>query len=132
MQKQLIPLLQQNIRNFTTTQDKVRALVKNAPVGIIELVRTQFYELCKPELTNLLLKHPIISFEVSKGSNYFISQIEFDPSGHYCIAVKKHIDYEWVEKQIEVYTLPNFNLKTTLAIHCDHVRFSPHGKFLST
>jgi len=132
MQKKLIPLLRENIGNFTKTYNEIQALTQNASHGVLRLLGSQFYDMRKPALTNLLLQKPIVSFEVPQDSDYFVNLIAFDPLGRYCLAMKIHIDYEGKKKQIDLYTLPRFTLARTFKITCDQTQFSPQGKFLAT
>lgn len=127
--KQIIKITNESIINPILTQQKVSELLQNADGSVLNLISEQLFNRLKLPITNQLTQFPLIT--VPETEDYFVDNMQFDPSGNNCMVLKAHIQSDMKKKLIEIYTIPNFELVKKWKLYCDYTRYSPRGKFIS-
>jgi len=131
IQRSVMPILKMEMSNFSSVQEKINALLKNAPKDVLNQIEKLFYSSFKSEIAHLFLKKPFIEFQ-PHNDDYFIAQIAFDPSNRYCATMSKHTMYESKKSILNFYSFPDFDpLPLPKISHqCSAIKYSPQGRFL--
>ena len=127
--KHIITIINKSITDPVIMQQKINTLLQNADGSALNLISEELYNKLKLPIINQLTQFPLITIPETEG--YFVSTIQFDPSGNHCMVLKTHIKDNREPKLLEIYTIPNFELVKQLSLDCNYARYSPQGKFIS-